>query len=137
MELWRLLAHRHWYSLRVFGGELKLCARCAGYVTGFLTFYVLINVTGLPLFISGAVEAQPLLCFLSAVPLAYDWLTQSWGWREGNNHLRLITGAILGMGTSLFSSIGTMPYFMKLQYSMYAATTIIIFGFIGKLQAKR
>ncbi len=35
VELWRLLAHDHWFTLSLLGRELRLCARCSGYLIGF------------------------------------------------------------------------------------------------------
>jgi hypothetical protein len=47
MEIWRLLAHRHWFTLRAFGSELRLCSRCSGYLAGFLFLTASRSVIGL------------------------------------------------------------------------------------------
>ena len=127
MELWRLLAHRHWITLRVLGREVRLCARCSGYAIGFLILTVFQSLFGLPVFHSLSVYLQILLCLLTVAPLALDWLTQSWGWRESSNGLRLLTGAILGMGLSLFSQVGVSSSFKALCYTL-TATVILAAG---------
>ena len=132
MDLWRLVAHRHWFTLRIFGREVRLCARCSGYVVGFFILTVFHSFFVLPFIHSLKVHLQLFFCFLLIIPLTYDWITQSWGWRESNNVLRLITGAILGIGVSLLSSIEAMPY-LKMLFYIYTATVIALFGSVGKL----
>ena len=132
MDLWRLVAHRHWLTLIIFGREVRLCARCSGYAIGFFTLTVFRNLFGLPIFHSLKVHFQLFFCFLLMIPLTYDWITQSWGWRESNNGLRLLTGAILGIGVPLFSSIEAMPY-LKMLFYIYTAAVIALFGSVGKL----
>jgi len=75
------------------------------------------------------------LCTLLAVPYVGDWLTQSWGLRQSNNGLRLLTGAVTGVGISLFSSIDATPGFKTMIY-VSAAALIAIFGSAGKLIKK-
>ena len=132
MELWRLVAHRHWLTLRILGMELRLCARCSGYVAGFLTLTVLLNLFEFRLFHSLTVQSQLFICLLLVVPLASDWLTQSWGLRNSNNRLRLLTGAILGVGVALLGSSDATPY-VKTWFYVSIAAIIIIAGLSPKI----
>jgi uncharacterized membrane protein len=132
MELWRLLAHRHWFTLRLLGRELRLCARCSGYALGILVLTVNSGLFGLSAFGSLDTGLQILLCYLTVVPLAYDWLTQSWGWRESNNALRLATGTTLGIGLSLFSRVA-LPSSLKALWLVYTAMAIIAAGLLRGL----
>ena len=129
MELWKLVAHRHWLTLRIFDRELRLCARCSGYVAGFLTLTVLLNLFEFNLFRSLTIQSQLFICLLLVVPLASDWLTQSWGLRNSNNRLRLFTGAILGAGTALLNSTEATPY---LKTWFYGGIAVII-SIVGSL----
>ena len=132
MELWRLFAHQHWFTLRALGLELRLCARCSGYLAGFLSFTALGGVAGLPSFLALPFQHQLLICAILTAPTAVDWLTQSWGLRESNNALRFITGASLGAVVSLYSSITSMPNSMPIFVSAMSAVAVI--GLLGKLR---
>ena len=131
MELWRLVAHRHWITLDVFGRRLRLCARCTGYALGFLTLTAVSGLHGLLFFGSLPLLHQVALCLIMLAPLTIDWLTQSWGWRESNNGLRLLTGFFLGLGVSLFSLVDATSCF-KVLFFLYVATVIALGGTIGK-----
>ena len=131
MELWRLVAHRHWITLDVFGRRLRLCARCTGYSLGFLALTAVISVQGLRFFGSLSPLYQVTVCLLLLAPLTLDWVTQSWGLRESNNGLRLLTGLFLGSGVSLFSLVDVTRNFRVLFY-LYTAMIIVLGGTIGK-----
>jgi uncharacterized membrane protein len=131
MELWRLVAHRHWITLDVFGRRLRLCARCTGYALGFLALTAVIGLGGLWFFGSLSPLLQVSVCLLLLAPLTLDWMTQSWGLRESNNGLRLLTGFFLGSGVSLFSLVEATRNF-KLLFYLYAAMIIALGGTIGK-----
>lgn len=132
MELWRLFAHKHWFTLRALGLELRLCARCSGYLAGFLSCTVLGNVAGLPSFLALPFQHQLFICAMLTAPTGVDWLTQSWGLRESNNALRFITGASLGAVVSLYSSITSMPNSMPIFVSAMSAVAVV--GLLGKLK---
>jgi uncharacterized membrane protein len=131
MELWRLVAHRHWITLDVFGRRLRLCARCTGYALGFLALTAVISLQGLQFFGSLSPLHQVSVCLLLLAPLTLDWMTQSWGLRESNNGIRLLTGLFLGSGVSLFSLVDATRNFRVLFY-LYAAMVIALGGTIGK-----
>ncbi len=131
MELWRLVAHRHWITLDVFGRRLRLCARCTGYSLGFLALTAVISVQGLRFFGSLSPLYQISVCLLLLAPLTLDWITQSWGLRESNNGLRLLTGLFLGSGVSLFSLVDVTRNFRVLFY-LYTAMVIVLGGPIRK-----
>lgn len=131
MELWRLIAHQHWFTIRVRRHELRLCARCSGYLFGFFSLTVL-SVIGPPVFQSIHIQNQLIVLMLLTMPLVLDWLTQSWGLRESNNALRFITGTFLGIGVSLYSSIIFIP---TLKTPLFVSTVLVI-AFIGLLGLK-
>jgi uncharacterized membrane protein len=131
MELWRLVAHRHWITLDVFGRRLRLCARCTGYAIGFLALTAVIGVQGLRFFGSLSPLYQVSVCLLLLAPLTLDWMTQSWGLRESNNGLRLLTGLFLGSSVSLFSLVDVTRNLRVLFY-LYTAMFIVLGGTIGK-----
>ncbi len=131
MELWRLVAHRHWITLDVFGRRLRLCARCTGYSLGFLALTAVISIQGLHFFGSLSPLYQVSVCLLLLAPLTLDWITQSWGLRESNNGLRLLTGLFLGSGVSLFSLVDVTRNFRVFFY-LYTAMVIVLGGTIGK-----
>ena len=131
MELWRLVAHRHWITLDVFGRKLRLCARCTGYALGFLAVTAVISLQGLQFFGSLSPLYQVSVCLILLAPLTLDWMTQSWGLRESNNGLRLLTGFSLGSGVSLFSLVDATRNFKVLFY-LYAAMVIALGGTLGK-----
>lgn len=121
MELWRLVAHNHWITLDILGRELKLCARCSGYVSGSLILMASHEFLRLPFFNSLNARAQMFLCLLLLLPSVSDWMTQSWGWRESNNGLRLLTGLLLGFGVYLFFKVEMMAPFKVLIYGCSVA----------------
>ena len=135
MELWRLLAHRNWFALRAFGSELRLCSRCSGYLAGFLFLTASRSVIGLQAFQALPTQNQFIICILFAMPLILDWLTQSWGLRESDNVTRFITGAILGMGISLYSATEFSPD-LKAPLFVLIALAVALIGLIG-LKTKR
>jgi uncharacterized membrane protein len=130
MELWRLLAHRNWFTLRAFGLELRLCSRCSGYLTGFLLLTALRNIIDLRAFQMLPIQLQFLFYVLFATPLVLDWLTQSWGLRKSDNATRFITGTILGIAVSIYSATGFMSD-SKIPLFVLTAFTVSIIGLIG------
>jgi uncharacterized membrane protein len=133
MELWRLTAHRHWLTLSLFGRELRLCARCSGYVAGFLLLTGISRSFGIPLFHSLDEWTQVMISFALLLPMAFDWVTQSWGLRDSNNRLRVLTGAALGMGVALFLTIDA-PAHMRAAFYLATGLVVASAGLIGKRQ---
>lgn len=79
-------------SLRISGYTFPLCARCTGLWLGFVIGF-LVRVAGLHM---------PLMfAFAFMLPLAVDGLTQLAGYRESNNRLRLLSGALFGIATNM------------------------------------
>ena len=105
MELWRLLAHNHWFTLNLYGYKLRLCARCSGYLLGFTVPMLFLDSLANPLgFLGNGV--QQLVCVILALPYTLDWVTQSWGFRQSSNPVRLATGILLGVDIFIFSRLG-------------------------------
>ncbi len=130
MELWRLLAHNHWVTLNLYGYELRLCARCSGYLLGF-TMPLLASSHIMKLSESLDVRVQLMACFLMALPYVVDWLTQSWGVRQSSNGIRLITGFLMGMDVFLFSRLNIIS-----GRAVFANIALFVFlvGHLGKVE---
>jgi uncharacterized membrane protein len=134
MELWRILAHNHWFTIWFMNREVRLCARCTGYVTGYLAAKSLHYLIGSG-FSSLQSNLQIIICLLTLIPLAIDWLTQTWKWRKSNNTLRFITGNILGIGVFLYSLINlTNP--LKALIFTSVAYTIALLGLISHIRLR-
>ena len=99
------MAHNHWITLSLKGYEVKICARCSGYLLGFTAPHLGYRILGIdsPIFID---PFWQLVCFLLALPLAVDWITQSWGLRRSNNRVRLLSGIFVGLGLFMFMGLG-------------------------------
>lgn len=126
VELWRLLAHDHWFTLSLLGRELRLCARCSGYVVG-LAAPALLSAD--PTALSPAARLPALI--LLAAPLALDWVTQSWGLRESTNPVRLATGILMGLDIFLFSRLG-----IQSGRTIFVGAVLLVAsaGYLGKLK---
>ena len=91
------------HSFHIFGYQTCLCVRC-------LSIYTTILLAGI--FLSVARNRREFrginwwAWLLAMVPMALDGGTQFFGWRESNVWLRLLTGAIFGLGTAWF----TLPH---------------------------
>jgi uncharacterized membrane protein len=87
------------HSLFLGGYQICLCSRC-------LAIYSTMLIVGLTLsFLRRRGELRPLhwwLWVLAALPMALDGFTQLFGLRESTLALRVITGALFGLGTALF-----------------------------------
>jgi len=82
-------------SLRISGYTFPLCARCTGLWLGFV-MGLLVRVAGLHM---------PLIfAFAFMLPLTVDGLTQLAGYRESNNRLRLLSGALFGIAANMLFS---------------------------------
>jgi uncharacterized membrane protein len=125
--LWRLMSHRHWITLKILGKEIRLCARCLGFVVGYS---IVRNIQPPPTFYTSENITQLVLCALFAIPLIFDWGSQSWGLRDSNNSLRFITGIIAGQGISLLS-FSTTPLQAKIVFYLNLAIIVMIFGLLG------
>lgn len=130
MELWRLVAHRHWFTLRILGREFRLCSRCSGYLTSLVALTVLTNITSIDLISPIGEDLKMALSLLSIIPLSYDWLTQSWGLRESSNKIRFITGMAMGFGVYIFSLINLSPN-LKTSIYILSAVVILLIGIMG------
>lgn len=99
-----LCSHTHNFELSLFGSpSLRICARCAGLYGGALLSTLAIGLSNILL--GFAVELLLvdflLICLLLTLPLTLDWWTQSLGWRESNNRLRITTGLCAGLAGGL------------------------------------
>jgi len=106
MGYWnRLLAHNHWLTLRAFGKELRLCARCSGVVLGAIMLRILTILLISPMNYSIPLQIGVPVSLALALPSIVDWSTQNLGFRQSNNTLRVITGVFEGVGVMFLSIV--------------------------------
>jgi uncharacterized membrane protein len=105
MSYWELLlAHRHWVTLRFFGKEIHLCARCSSIVVGFVTLRVLFAaMTSLTRYVVPFYLGFPVSLLL-ALPSILDWSSQKLSFRKSDNTFRLFTGFLEGVGVSFLGT---------------------------------
>lgn len=84
-------------AIRVLGREQRFCTRCTGQWAATAACVVAMLV--FPVEVSLLVW-MVVLSFLP-MPAFLDWITQTWGLRESNSPLRLLTGLALGTGVGL------------------------------------
>ena len=130
-NLWRLLAHKHWITIKVLHKEIRLCARCTGYIVGFSAISTLHTIFHLYFLSTLDIVLQLLLYSLFSIPLALDWITQTWKLRKSNNKLRLITGCIIGFGVFLLS-LSNASFQTKILFSISLSAGITMLGFVGR-----
>lgn len=133
MEYWRLLAHNHWITLNIFGRKLKVCARCSGYILGFslpFLFFKSLNIR-----FSLISNEWLLVCFLLAIPITLDWVTQSFGLRNSSNSVRMFTGILLGFNLYIYTLLNIN---MEMKKILFVTITLVIFiiGNLGKFKFK-
>ena len=79
-------------SIKLWGFQSPLCARCMGMVFGFVLAIIVESVGTL---------LHPALALFLCAPLIIDGVSQNIGYRESTNLLRLITGILFGLGLYL------------------------------------
>lgn len=121
-----LLAHSHWFSIRARGKELRLCARCSGVVLGFLSLKGLWTALFTPS-LKGVIPFHigfPVALLL-ALPAISDWVTQTVGFRESTNSIRLFTGFLEGVGILCLSVTDSSSLVNLLLVSAISGSVII------------
>lgn len=131
IEIWRLVAHRHWFTFNLIGKEIRLCARCSGYITGFFLSMIFNNFIRVFVFPSISIRLQLLFCITLIIPLTIDWVSQSWGLRTSNNSLRFATGVLIGISVFLLFSIDA-PSKMITEFYLFTGLLIAVSGLVGK-----
>ena len=134
MEIWRLLAHNHWVTLKILGYDFRVCSRCSGYTLGLMAPLLSYRIMGSRPVLRGTLWY--LACFFMALPLIFDWLSQSWRLRNSNNFLRFLTGFLLGLDLFIYSKLG-IGVETKIQLFVTAAFAVTIIGSIGKLYSHK
>jgi uncharacterized membrane protein len=84
--------------LTIWGVPMPICARCTAIYIGALT-----GIVGAWLLPWMSERAARFVMYAAATPLAIDGLTQLTTLRESTNMLRLMTGAIGGIGFALWA----------------------------------
>ena len=132
MEFWRLLAHQHWFIVKLGRHELRLCARCSGYLIGIFTLVIINYFIAITMFDILPIPYQIFFCLLLVAPFLVDWLSQTMRLREGNNKVRFITGVVAGIGVYLYQSIN-FNQDQKVILFFYIALTTVFFYFFSKM----
>src|SRR5262245_18139550 len=86
------------HSFYIAGYQVCLCTR-------FMAIYGSMLIAGLHRALFRSAQLRPLnwkFWLLAMIPMALDGGTPLFGWRESNVLLRLLTGAIFGLGTAWF-----------------------------------
>ena len=121
----KLLAHRHWITLSLFGKKLRLCARCTGIVLGF----AVLKLTS-TLFL-GSFTLSPTsglsLALLLALPSIIDWMTHRLNLRYSNNRVRFTTGFLEGSGVGLLS-LTQISSLLRIFIIALISSSVIIIG---------
>ncbi|MDM5336247.1 DUF2085 domain-containing protein [Fictibacillus enclensis] len=79
--------------LKINGKPMALCARCTALYSSYLLLPFLYFVPQLH---------SLAIALLLQLPMLADGLSQQWKWRESTNTLRVVTGAMSGVGQCLF-----------------------------------
>ena len=104
--------------------SVRLCARCTGMVTGFISFFI-INIFVIP-YIPWPIALTLMVSFV--IPAIVDWVTQKYRMRESNNPLRIVTGFLLGASLTFIVFMREIFLFVNiLIFSMLFVMLIIIF----------
>ncbi len=84
--------------LTIFGVPMPICARCAAIYVGLLA-----GIAGFLILPMLEERMMRMMVLLSALPMAFDGITQAVRLRESTNDLRLITGFIAAFAFSLWA----------------------------------
>jgi len=140
-----LLEHNeHYVELNIFGKTVKPCARCFGKILGMM-----VSTPIALLFFLGYLHIDFIAGFtiswLLALPAILDWSSVKLKLREGNNHMRVLTGFLLGCGivsyflimpaTWLFK-FGTFLIYETVFGIIYIHSKYGITSFINTIKAK-
>lgn len=82
-------------SIKFFGIERFLCARCTGILIGVIITYLFDIWRFFGLF----------WALIFVIPLIIDGFTQLFQWRESCNEIRLITGILTGISIPIFCNL--------------------------------
>ena len=124
-----LISHRHWITLHIFSRELHLCARCTGVILGFSFLKIILALVASN--ISIPFTEGLFISLLLSTPTIIDWTTQSIGFRQSTNNLRLLTGLLEGIGFKIFS-LSELQTLTK-QFVLFSiAVGIIGIGLFGR-----
>ncbi len=136
MNYWeRILAHRHWITIRPFGRELHLCARCSGVVLGFTTSEILPQILVSSMNYSIPFHLGLSVSLVLALPSIIDWTTQSLNLRQSKNNLRLLTGFLEGLGVGVLSLTG-IPALAKYLILITIGVGVLSTGVLGRRLVK-
>ena len=84
--------NRTW-KLNLFGHRFFICTRCLGQYAAFIVTAVIGVIEGLPVMDTWIIS---MIALLTVIPGVIDWFTQTMGWRESSNSIRVLTGWLFG-----------------------------------------
>jgi len=104
---------RHFIRMNLFGKEYKVCSRCLGtwtlgilsFITFGIMYYLGFRYSFYPIFLLSLVLA--LVCFA-------DWISAKTPLWNGNNYVRVMTGAMLGISISLWFWFLPLPWIPRI-----------------------
>jgi uncharacterized membrane protein len=85
------------HSLYIFGSNMGLCSRC-------FSIYSILFLSAIFLIYFDIKLSWSYRCFVVValiIPLLVDGLTQYYNIRESNNYIRVVTGTLAGLGSSI------------------------------------
>jgi uncharacterized membrane protein len=89
--------NRTW-RFNIFGHKVYICTRCLGQNSAIVFSLLSILVFG---FRVDSISAAILFFGILPFPATIDWLTQTMGWRESINAIRITTGFLYGVSIGI------------------------------------
>lgn len=122
----------HYIKIKIFGKELRPCARCFGQWMGVLVSLIVTS----PFWLGFIYVDEFLLIFviswLFVVPAIVDWSTTKLGFRKGNNNIRFLTGFLFGAGIVIYLFVLPANIIFKIvTYAIYEIIFHTIRGHYG------
>ena len=119
--------NRTW-EVNVFSHKIYICTRCFGQYLGI--FLSLLFLLTSDFVLKGTLREFLLLCILP-FPVIIDWLSQTLGFRESSNVIRIISGFIFGINLGILihfflNGITLMFITLMVIYVVYAGFVIVL-----------
>ncbi len=105
----------------MLGWEQRFCTRCSAQWSGVVVCVAAALVARLEI----SLIPWSIAVVLLPLPALIDWVTQTWGIRESSTLLRLVTGALLGIGIGL-----EIVAAAQLQWSRLLVGFVVFCGYV-------
>jgi len=113
LRLIRFLEHNeHYTTIHVFGEPVRACSRCLGMYSAMLIALPIVFVLSL-LFSFGFWTIFLLSWFLTGITII-DWATTKLHLWDGNNTVRIATGAFLGISSLIYLFLLPVPWYLRI-----------------------